>query len=172
MRKTISSALIIASCLALALEATRAQGQTAIAMVTRSTPAEAVELERKAAQLYSEPLRYLEAARLHMRAAELREHGDPMQVQNLSMAGRLFYYTGRKAEAFRAIEAAADAAIAVGDVLNAAHLFVDASHLAHEINRREDALRLRDRARLLTKSPLLAESDRNGVATRIDSSVS
>ena len=168
MKKSVTTALILASGLAAALQATPARSQTTLAMAANSNPpSKAVELERKAELLYGEPGRYHEAARLLLRAAELREDGDPMQVHDLSMAGRLFYYTGRKAEALRTIESAADAALAIGDVLNAAHLYVDASHLARENGRPDDAVRLMGSARLLTKSPLLAESSRREVTARL-----
>lgn len=172
MRKLIPSGLVLASGLIAALQASPLDAQQTVAMVTstRSAPPEkAAELERKAEELYSQPSRYAQAARLLVRAAELRTPDDPAHVSNLSMASRLFFYAGEKMQAFALMERAADAALSAGDVLTAAHGFVDASHLAAQNGRGNDVVRLVERARLLTSSPLLAERDRSDVKSRLKS---
>ncbi len=166
MLKRILTGLVIASGLIVTLAVARTGGQSALAMLT--DPVEkAVELERKAEALYGQPSRYAEAARLHMRAAQLRQGSDPLHVRNLEMAARLFFYSRHKTEALHAMEAAAERALAAGDVVNAANNFVDASHLAGLSGSADGARRLADRARLLMKSPLLTEKDRETVEARL-----
>jgi hypothetical protein len=84
------------------------------------------------------------------------------------MAGRLFFYAGKKAEALDAMETGATAALAAGDILSAANAFVDASHLAAAVGRIQDAERLNERAKLLTNSPLLGAADRAYITRRLN----
>jgi hypothetical protein len=166
MRKPIATGLVIASGLLAALHATSVGAQTQLALVT--DPVEkAVELERKAEEMYTQPGRYAQAARLHVRAAGLRSVTDPMHIRNLEMAARLFYYAGLKEEALTTMETAATDALASGDVVSAANDYVDASHLASETGRPDEAKRLSERARLLTASPLLTKSDRERINGRL-----
>lgn len=165
-RKMMSTAFVV---LVLATSGAPAAAQTQLAMSTRSSgPIEkAEELERQAEALYTQPDRYADAARLHMRAVELRPVGDPERIRGLAMAGRLFFYAGKVEDALGAMEQGATAALSAGDVLNAANAFVDASHLAGQLGRVQDAERLNERARLLTNSPLLSETDRRHIAGRL-----
>lgn len=175
MRKLIPSGMVLAGGLVAALQASPVVAQETIAMMTsaRSGPVEkATELERKAEELYSHPARYSQAARLLIRAAELRSIDDPVYVTNLSMAARLYFYAGEKLQAFELMERAATAALSRGDVLTAAHAFVDASHLAALNGLSSDVTRLVERARLLTASPLLADRERAGVKSRLESAIS
>jgi hypothetical protein len=162
----MSSGLMIAAGLVAVMNAAPATAQTALAMA--GDPIEkAVDLERKAQELYGQPTRYVQAARLHVRASQLRSAADPMRVRNLSMAARLYYYAGMKSEALSTMQSAADAALAVGDLLTAANHLVDASHLAVETGNREEAVNLTDRAKLLTASPLLDATQRAQIETRL-----
>jgi hypothetical protein len=159
---------MMATGLLAALTVTPAHAQTALAMVTDPEPTKALELEKKAEALYEQPGRYAEAARLHLRAAAERTSDDPLHVRDLYMAARLFYYAGNKTEALAAMERTAESALAAGDVLNAANAFIDASHLARETGNAESVTRFAERARLLTKSPLLGEKDRTNLQARLD----
>ncbi len=169
-KRMVSTGFAIASGLLLALNGAPVAAQTELAMAARvGGPIEkAVELEQKAQALYNQPDRYADAARLHVRAAELRPVGDPMHIRDLAMAGRLFFYAGKKAEALDAMESGATAALSAGDILSAANAFVDASHLAAAVGRMQDAARLSERAKLLTNSPLLSAADRSYITRRLD----
>ncbi len=123
-------------------------------------------LERQAQALFPVPKKYGEAAKLYVRAAELRLPGDPQRVTDLMMASRLKYYDG-DGRAWTLMERAAEEAIAAGDVIGAAHAFVDASFLAQEAGENAVVLDLVERAELLTHSPLLETEQREAILARI-----
>jgi hypothetical protein len=166
MRKTILSSLVIGMTLVGTIDSVNAQMQ--FAPKTASTVASANDLEAKAAALYSTPKRYREAARLLMEAAGLREAGDPQRVKNLRQAGRLFYYTGNPESARAAMEQAADAALAVGDVKIAAEAYLDAAFLAQSVKSTAEVRRFIEKARLLTNSPLLSAEEKVIILERIN----
>jgi hypothetical protein len=125
------------------------------------------ELESRAQSMLPNPRRYGEAAKLYLRAADLRKAGDPRRVTDLVMASRLTYYDRNVTRARAIMERAADEALAAGDVVSAAHAYVDASFLAWEAGDNESVPRLVKKAELLASSPLLAERDRAAILARI-----
>jgi hypothetical protein len=129
--------------------------------------ADPTELETQARSLFSSPTRYAEAVRLFVKAAELRDIGDPQRVKNLTMASRLTYYRGDTGDALDLMRRAADEAMSTGDVLAAAHAFMDSAHLAHEIGRTGVASELLKKAEMLSYSPLIAQDDREHIRLRI-----
>ena len=161
MTSMVGRATGIAIALAGALQAAPAAAQ-------QIDVEKATELEKQAAALYTQPDRYTQAARLHVRAAQLRPAGDPEQVTDLTMAARLHYYAGNIADALRFMSSAASAAHASGDVVNAAERYMDASHLAFELGRRDAVEQFTEQARLLTFSPLIADEKRDDLRARIE----
>jgi hypothetical protein len=149
------------------LVATPSAGQQPAAMVGSEARAGAEALEAQAKELYTQPLRYREAASLHVRAAELREAGDPLRVKNLQQAARLYYYAGKKTKAQSLMERAGEEALSTGDIMLAARTLLDASAVAQDLRRGADVLRIVERVRLLMASPLIAASDREDVLKRI-----
>lgn len=127
------------------------------------------ELEAQARSLFSSPARYDEAVRLFVKAAGLRDIGDPQRVKDLSMASRLAYYRGETGEALDLMRRAADEAMSTGDVLAAAHGFMDSAYLAHEIGQTGVAAELMKKAEKLSYSPLIAQADREEIRARIAS---
>jgi hypothetical protein len=70
-------------------------------------------------------------------------------------------------EAQRNATAAAEAFLMIGDVLNAAHQFIDAATVAQERKRHEEALRFVQRAECLSQSPLLSLAQAELIRGRI-----
>jgi hypothetical protein len=68
------------------------------------------------------------------------------------------------------MEAAAERALAMGDVVRAAHAYVDAAFIAQEQGSSSQVTRLAQKAVLLTKSPLLRAEETAAIVNRIQSS--
>ena len=126
-----------------------------------------VVLESQAQAFFGTPKRYGDAAKLYVRAAEIRVAGDPQRIMDLMMASRMSYYDGSTTRAWEIMERAAEEALAAGDVVNAAHAFVDASFLAKEAGANTRVIELARRAQLLTSSPLLETAQREAILSRI-----
>jgi hypothetical protein len=107
------------------------------------------------------------AAKLHLRAAELRgeEHADSYSC--LWSAANLFYAAGSPSKAGEVMERAATQAATRGDVVNAANAYLDASFLASERQQPGKAVELARRADALTTSPLLSATQRATLRARI-----
>ncbi|MBI4539078.1 MAG: hypothetical protein HY704_06160 [Gemmatimonadetes bacterium] len=146
-----------------------AQGQSVA--VTPSASAEredkAAKLEREGAKLQGKSHRWGYAASLYRRAAELRQPGDPQAVHDLADAARFYYYVRDLRNAIEAMEQAAERALADGDVVRAAHLFVDAGWLAQRSRNPDRARSFVARARTLSESPLLSSNQRAEILKRI-----
>lgn len=125
------------------------------------------ELEAEARALFATPARYTEAVRLFIKAADLREIGDQQRVKNFAMASRLTYYRGDINGALSLMQRAANEALSTGDVLAAAHGFMDSAYLAQEAGEAGVAGEMIKKAERLTYSPLLAQKDKEELRNRI-----
>jgi hypothetical protein len=125
------------------------------------------DLEREAEKLFETPKKYGQAVKLFVRAADMRDPGDPVRVSNLVMASRLSFYAGKNTRATQLMQRAADEALAAGDVVRAANAYIDASHLALEDGNVELIPELVKKAQLLTASPLIAATDRKAILARL-----
>ena len=107
------------------------------------------------------------AAELREEAAELRTADDPKGTVSLYWAARDRYYSGNPKAARVLMEQAADRAIAVGDVLNAATAYTEAAYIAADIKDVEKMRALAAKARLLANSPVLTADQRYQLRTRL-----
>jgi hypothetical protein len=117
--------------------------------------ARAEQLRAKALALYSEPGSWKRVAWLHERAARLRPPDDPRLIGDLVVAAALIDRYGNHRQARRLMEEAAGAALAVGDVAQAAHHYITAAIMANRTNDGATAWKLVNKAQLLANSPLL-----------------
>ncbi len=152
--------------LALFLAPAGVQGQ-AVAVSVDERETEALELENRARKLHDRKNKWGEAAQLYRDAARLREPGDPLALRDRVWAGRLSYYVGNERQAYRDLLEAADLALETGDVIVAAHTYLDAGWVAHRMGWDADAHELADRARRLSLSPLLASAEKSRVLGRL-----
>jgi|SRR5690606_31805756 len=169
MKRTMMIGLAAGTAVVALLNGAPASAQQlgyAIATEPRTTP-EAILLEKQAAELYESPKQFKRAAALHVKAADLRAPDDPMRVKDRSLAGRLYYYAGDKAKGFELLRQAGDEALAAGDVLTAATVYLDASYVAQELKRGEAVLELANKAKLLLSSPLVDARERDRLLSRI-----
>lgn len=117
--------------------------------------ARAEQLRAQALTLYSKPGSWKRVAWLHERAARLRPPGDPRLIGDLVVAAALIDRYGDHRQAGRLMEQAAAAALATGDVAQAAHHYITAAIMANRAGDGETALALVAKAKLLASSPLL-----------------
>ena len=163
--KTTRSIHAAAAALLIAASASSVAAQDTAPEAT-TAEIEAIELDAKA---YLTGLKgWDRAAALFRRAAELRPEGDATATENLLYAARLSFYEGDERQAVRDFEAAGQRALSMGDVLVAANAFADAAWVARNKGYSERALALLSRARLLSHSPLIAETERTHLRARWD----
>jgi dTDP-4-amino-4,6-dideoxygalactose transaminase len=127
----------------------------------------ASQLEARAQALYTSPDQYTVAAQLFKRAAGLRAPGDPQGVESLAMAARLLTYSKQYERARSTMEAAAERALADGDVVSAAHCFADAAYIAGNYAHTNRAADLVERVVWLAATPGLSADQRQDVIQRL-----
>jgi len=107
------------------------------------------------------------AARLRELAAELRTAEDPLGTVSLYWAARDRYYSDDPKAARPLMEGAGDRAIAIGDVFNAATAYTEAAYICADIKDYDRMRTLATKARLLSNSPMLTDSQRFQLRTRL-----
>ena len=125
------------------------------------------DLALRAESLSTQITQFKKAAELFERSAEVRAPGDARAVTCLRSAATLRYNSGNKRKGLGLMEKAADRAIRLGDVVIAAHSYIDAAVIASELRQGERALDLSQRAALLVKSPLLSDAQRSALLERM-----
>jgi hypothetical protein len=126
------------------------------------------DLHQHAIDLYEIPERWGEAADLHREAAENLPRNDAGQFYGYSRAALLYFYAGELPEARRSMEDAAEVAEATGDVLTAAHAYVDAAFIAIAEDYDGMEREFVADAREVADSEFLTESERESVLIRIE----
>ena len=126
------------------------------------------DLHQQAMDLYEIPERWGEAADLHREAAENLPKNDAGQFFGYSRAALLYFYAGELPEARRSMEDAAEVAEATGDVLTAAHAYVDAAFIAIAEDYDGMEREFVADARSVAASEVLTESERESVLIRIE----
>lgn len=124
-------------------------------------------LEAEARGLSDQMKRRARAARLYRQAADLRPAHDPKKVENLRHASRMNFYAGRTDAAIRDAHDASQVALRQGDLVEAAHAYLDAAWLAAREGQAERAEQWVEEARLLSTSPLLAQGQQEEIRTRM-----
>jgi hypothetical protein len=158
----------IAIFAALAGTFTQVQAQAAfVSLDVPARPAAAAEMEQQANDLLVAGRGMERAAGLYARAAELRGASDERSADNLKLAGYLQFYHGRREAAVASLTQAGEAFLALGDVEQAAEAFIDAAWVACEVRLPLEARALAERGRLLTRSPLLEDSERAALLRRL-----
>lgn len=125
-------------------------------------------LHQQAMALYELPERWAEAGELHRSAADNLPRNDAGQFFGYSRAALLFFYAGELVDARRSMEKAARVAVATGDVLTAAHTFVDAAFIAIAEGYAGKKREFVAEARGIAASDLLTPKERAEILARID----
>jgi hypothetical protein len=165
-QKAVSSAvfLMVVSVSGLAAQ----QTEMKLALNTPKTNARAEKIKRQAEALYERPAGYQRAAALHELEAAARADTDPLRVEALDRAARLYVYTGDVAKGRTLMAKAARQALSRGDVARAANAFIDAAFMAMREGDRQLVNDLTQEAALLALSPLLSARERVAIQRRID----
>ncbi len=146
----------------------RTQAQDTFAALDVSTsPAPAEEMEALAYDMILSGRGWESAAGLYRRAAELRGTGDPRSALDLRLAGYIYYYRSRGAAAVVSLTESGEAFLSLGDVQGAAEAFIDGAWVAAQLGMSAEAMVLAERAKLLTRSPLLPADERFALARRL-----
>jgi hypothetical protein len=128
---------------------------------------EATRLEADALSLSESPSDLGKAADLFREAASLRPAGDPTALRDLVQAARFSFYSGKHERALKDFAAAAETALRFGDVFSAAESFLDAAWVAQQVRDGTQAAHFAGRARELSASPGLRETDRARLLSRL-----
>jgi hypothetical protein len=165
-RSAVTHSIVAAMAVAaLALPARLSAQQLDTVVVTASSRAD--ELYRRAETLRAQPNRWRQAADLYMRSAAARRAEDPLAVRCLTLAGHFYFAADDVASARGAMLRAADRAHERGDVITAAHRYLDAGWLAARVGDRANMEYFNNKAQMLASSPLLSAAQRSGILDRV-----
>jgi hypothetical protein len=153
--------------MAITLIALAAPPATAMDADPRPDPERAQQLHAEAMNLLDTPHRWAEAASLLRRSAESLSEDDPVAFETMRFAGRVYAQAGEYGKARRVLTAAAELALARGDLVGAAHAYIDAAHAASEEGDESQVADLAERARRLSTSPLLPDSERVAIGSLV-----
>lgn len=167
--RTLFAATIAAACLLQPTAPAAAQVSSSPPVVsqTAQTNEQADQLHARAESLFTMPPRYPEAARLLVRAARMRSPTDEMAVRELAQAARLYAYAKHPRAARSTMEMAAQRALGIGDVARAAHIYLDAAHLAAAQGDAAGVRALATKAEQLASLRTVAAADRTRILERI-----
>jgi hypothetical protein len=129
---------------------------------------QADKLKREAMKFYEQVSTLRRAATMHEREAALRVEADPLKIEALDLAARLYSYSGDHERGTALMEKAARSALLRGDVMRAAHSYLDAAFMALKLKNGERAANLIHEADLLALSPLLSVADKDAIVRRIN----
>lgn len=172
----LGAALLLASALAgtgelAAIQSAPTADRVAMATMNPSPAdgslARAMEFEARAAALVESGGNLARAAGLYRRAAELRPDSDPEKVMNLIQAARLNHHAGRNDRGAADAAEAARVAHRQGDLVRAAHAYLDAAIMRAHSGDAEGAHRMMEEAILLSEAPLLPEAERTRIRNRV-----
>jgi hypothetical protein len=151
-----------------AAASSQVQAQTTFAALDVPVrPAAAEEMEQRAHDLIVTGTGWDRAAVLYRRAAELRGTDDLKSADNMRLSGYLHFYRGSSQASVLALTEAGEAFLALGDVGAAADALIDGAWVATQAGMSPQALDLAERARRLTRSPLLQPEERSALARRL-----
>lgn len=125
------------------------------------------QLRQKAVALFENPNAHEQAAHFLRQESERRAADDPEAYNALAIGGRLFAYSGEMLDAQNMMEEAADLALSRGELIKAAHTYIDAAYIAQTEGKRGRVRELVSRAELLSGSPHLDTVQRSNILRRI-----
>jgi hypothetical protein len=164
---TMTKSSILAASIVFMIGASGASAQTQVAMNSGSTDRAAV-LRSQADAYLEEQGQWRRATPLLERSAALSAADDMRAVESLHLAGHLRAAAGENAAAQRNFERAAERALAMGAVLDAANALLDAAVAAAHNGDAPSFETLIERAALLSASPLLSDAQARSIRRRIE----
>lgn len=129
--------------------------------------ARADQLRLQALALYGNPDAWNRVASLHEQSARLRPPGDPYRVRDLTVAAAIRERSGDHSKAGELVAEAADASLAIGNIAQAANLYITAAIITNRGGDGATALALVGKAQLLVGSQFLSTQQRASIRARI-----
>ena len=126
------------------------------------------DLHQQAVDLYDQPERWEEAARLHLKAAKSFPDNAASSFHGYDRAARIFFYIGEYDDARRAMEDAVEVALATGDLVTAANASADVAIIALYEGYAGKTREFTQDAIELANSDLVDPEDRADLLERID----
>jgi hypothetical protein len=164
-RKLLLTATAALAVFALPVSA-RAQMLEPIRVTESREKADKLDLQARAFE-ENDWSRLKKAAGMREEAAELRAADDPAATVSLYWAARDHYYSGNPKAARVLMVQAAERALSIGDVLNAATAFTEAAYISADLKDGDGMRALAGKARLLANSPMLNDDQRYQLRTRL-----
>lgn len=128
----------------------------------------AAELDRTAASYEDQDWGNIRtAAKLREQAAALREDSDVLKSASLYWAARDNYYAENTSKARDLMVRSAQHALEVGDVIAAASAYTDAAYISADLHDVEGTKLYATKARMLASSPMLSQSQKDDVLSRL-----
>ena len=165
--KRTTMTMMAAAMLAMPVHAAATPAHDTAVTTPKPDHERAQELRVQAEALFSQPKQWRKAIRLLEESAELRDANDRGATVCLSLAGRIRSALGDYSGARQSLQKAGDHALARGSILEAAHSYLDAAHVAIREKNGQAAQELVNRALLLAESPLLTDAQRDEVTRRV-----
>lgn len=156
--------LVRAACLATLALPSLAAAQYRLPTIT--TYARADSIHESAELMAATSHRWRDAARLHQQSASLRSADDSLGYRCLTLAAQLSFASHDLSGAQSYMVAAAEQALARGDVEKAAHAYADAAWIAKERKNPGQVWALGRQAEILASSPLLSGPQRTTILRR------
>jgi hypothetical protein len=165
--KMTMAAMAVATMAGVAPAAALQDGGVGMIATAPAATERARQLRAEAEALYTQPRQWRKAARLLEQSAQLRGADDPEAYSCWMYAARLRASIGDYAGARLGLEKAAAHALARGAVIDAAHAYIDAAHVALQERQPQRAQQLVEQARLLASSPLLDADQADQIVARL-----
>jgi len=128
----------------------------------------AVELDRRAADYEDNDWSKIKtAAKLREEAANLRDDSDVLKSASLYWAARDHYYADNTSRARDLMVQSAQQALEIGDVIASARAFTDAAYISADLRDVVNTKYYATKARLLANSPMLSQSQKDDVLSRL-----
>jgi hypothetical protein len=162
LTRTIAAAAVAAAATLSAPAPLAAQIDTVVVTPTNPKADRMVET----AQRMVERARWQAAAEMYLRAARTRTADDARASGNYAAAANLFFAARDLDASINAMIESGDHALGRGDVVTAAHAYLNAGWVAGQKRDARTMMELTNRARLLASSPQLTVAQRDEILRR------
>jgi hypothetical protein len=166
MRYAIVAPSVVAAALwAVTPVSTSAQGLAADNAVNVDR---AAQLEEGASVAMGDRRVWSSAANMYREASDIRHPSDPVALADLRTAAAIYGTIGDYRRAREAILELADRATEYGEIVVAAHAFLDAAHVAVALKEGQDVLTFYERAQRLARSSHLTDEEQRWLVYRLE----
>jgi hypothetical protein len=134
---------------------------------TKVTKAERLEAQAKEILMRGDMDEWIEAAELLVESAHLRPESHFPAARNLQFAAAVFAWSGNNEKARRLFEEAADRAASMGELVFAAHTYLDCAFASAKLHMGRHTIEAAKAAQELAKSREVGRTDRERIMARL-----